>query len=115
MIPGEVRLVWFPFSHTEAQPYKKRPVLILAASGLGSNRAILAAMVSSSVKRAARMGPYDVPIADWQSIGLVAPSFVRANRIWTAEDRDFDNRLFGTVKDDVLDKVRQHVLGLLTS
>lgn len=114
MTPGEVRLVWFPFSHSEAQPYKKRPVLILAATGTGPTRTILAAMVSSSAKRAAMMGPYDVPITDWQSIGLVAPSFVRANRIWTAEDRDFDNRLFGSVKDDVLQQVRHHVMSLLT-
>lgn len=115
MTPGEVRLVWFPFSHTEAQPYKKRPVLILAAQGVGPTRTILAAMVSSSVKRAAMMGPYDVAIPDWQRVGLVAPSFIRANRVWTAEDRDFENRLFGSVKDDVLDQVRQHLLSFLSS
>lgn len=113
MNPGEVRLVWFPFSHSEPKPYKKRPVLIIATAGAGSDRAILAAMITSSAKRATNPGPHDVVISDWQSVGLVAPSIVRAHRIWTAEDRDFVNRPFGAVTDTVLKEVRHHVMVLL--
>ncbi|WP_185844592.1 type II toxin-antitoxin system PemK/MazF family toxin [Nonomuraea sp. WAC 01424] len=114
MNPGDIRLVWFPFSHSEPKPYKKRPVLIVGTAGRGADRAILAAMITSSAKRLAGLGPHDVAIKDWQSLGLVAPSVVRAHRIWTADDRDFENRLFGQVKDTLLEEVRQHVRGLLT-
>jgi hypothetical protein len=112
MIPGEVRYVWFPFSHTEPKPYKKRPVLILAASGSGPDRTILAAMVTSSSKRIASLTSGDVLIHDWSKIGLVAPSVVRSHRLWSAEDRDFD-RLLGRVQDSVLAQVRRNVLTLL--
>jgi mRNA-degrading endonuclease toxin of MazEF toxin-antitoxin module len=111
--PGELRLVWFPFSRHEPQPYKKRPVLVLVAAGRGPDRAVLVAMVTSNPNRVQNPGPGDVLVTDWQRAGLRQPSVVRTRRLWTAEERDFEGTLLGNVESTVLDEVRQHVRSLL--
>ena len=114
MIPGEIRLVWFPFSWREQQPYKKRPVLILAATGTTPDRAILVAMITSTTQRLRRQGPGDVVVTDWQRAGLKVPSVVRTRRLWTAEERDFTGQRLGAVSTSVLDDVLAHVRALIS-
>lgn len=113
MRPGEVRLVWFPFSHSEPVPYKRRPVLVLSANGHVPDRAVLVAMVTSNSRRIRQPGPGDVVIADWSSAGLRSPSVVRTRRIWTAEDRDFTGHCLGAVNQATFDAVAAEVRQLL--
>jgi hypothetical protein len=113
VLPGEVRLVWFPFSYSEPQPYKKRPVLVLAAVGSAPDRAILVAMITANAQRVRRPRPGDVVITDWQSAGLEAPSVVRTRRLWTAEERDFTGNPLGVVSATILEDVRANVRSLL--
>lgn len=108
-----MRLVWFPFSRSEPEPYKKRPVLVLSASGAGPDRAVLVAMITGNARRVVRPGPGDVVISDWQQAGLAKPSVVRTGRLWTAEERDFEGTVLGTVAAAVLPRVRQHVTALV--
>jgi hypothetical protein len=111
--PGELRLLWFPFSHSEPEPYKKRPVLVLAATGHVPDEAVLVTMVTSSEARVRHPGPGDVVIGQWQKAGLRYPSVVRTRRLWTAENRDFVGTILGMVDAPTLDEVKRHVLALL--
>ncbi len=113
MTPGDLRLVWFPFSRNEAEPYKKRPVLVLAATGVTPDRVVLVAMVTSNERRVRRPSPGDVVVTDWQQAGLLLPSVVRSRRLWTAEERDFEGTVLGAVDRPVLDQVRLNVRNLL--
>ena len=115
MIPGELRLVWFPFSRNEAEPYKRRPVLVLAATGQVPDRAILVAMVTSNARRVLSPSTGDIIVEDWQQAGLRRPSVIRSRRLWTAEERDFDGTVLGAVDSAVLGHVRQHVQELLAT
>ncbi len=112
MKPGDVALVMFPFSATEPQPYKQRPVLVLGATGSPPDQAVFVAMVTSNKRRVLRPGPGDVVITDWQAAGLVMPSVVRSRRIWTAEGRDVI-RTVGAVSTDLLNAVKEQVRQLL--
>jgi hypothetical protein len=113
VLPGEIRLVWFPFSHGEPQSYKQRPVLVLAAAGSAPDRAILVAMITGNARRVQRPGPGDVLIGDWQRAGLQAASVVRTRRLWTAEERDFAGGPLGVVSSTVLEDVRARVRALV--
>jgi PemK-like, MazF-like toxin of type II toxin-antitoxin system len=111
--PGELRLVWFPFSRNETEPYKRRPVLVLAASGQVPDQAVLVAMVTANGRRVMNPGPGDIFVGNWKQAGLRRPSVIRSRRLWTAEERDFDGTMLGTVHADVLDQARRHVQELL--
>jgi mRNA-degrading endonuclease toxin of MazEF toxin-antitoxin module len=114
VLPGEVRLVWFPFSHSEPQPYKQRPVLVIRAVGTAPDRAILVAMITANARRVKRPSPGDVVVGDWQNAGLKAPSVVRTRRLWTAEERDFTpGSPLGVVSATVLNDVRVKVRTLV--
>ena len=113
MIPGELRLVWFPFSRNEAEPYKRRPVLVLAATGHVPDRAVLVAMVTSNSRRVLSPGTGDIVVEDWKQAGLRRPSVVRSRRLWTAEERDFEGTVLGAVDPAVLGQVKQHIQNLL--
>lgn len=107
--------MWFPFSRNEAEPYKRRPVLVLAASGQVPDRAVLVAMVTANERRVLNPGIGDIGIENYKQAGLRRPSVVRSRRLWTAEERDFEGTVLGQVDPSVLDQVRQHVQGLLGS
>lgn len=111
--PGEIRFVWFPFSRGEAEPYKKRPVLVLGLVGTVPDRAVLVTMVTANPQRMIRPHAGDVPLPDWEAIGLAKPSVVRTRRIWTAEERDFTGALIGTVDQATLDAVKAELSALL--
>lgn len=105
--------MWFPFSRSEPQPYKKRPVLVLAAIGRPPDRAVLVAMITSKGQRVKRPSPGDVVVDDWQSAGLLMPSVVRTRRLWTAEERDFEGRLLGNLDAATLGDVKRLVHSLI--
>jgi mRNA-degrading endonuclease toxin of MazEF toxin-antitoxin module len=111
--PGEIRLVWFPFSRNEAESYKKRPVLVLGAVGAPPDQAILVAMVTGNPARFTKPHAGDVPLQDWATLGLKKESVIRARRIWTAEERDFTGPPMGPVDDAVLETVKAELRALL--
>ena len=111
--PGDVRFVWFPFSRNEAEPYKKRPVLVLGVAGTPPDRAVLVAMITANAQRFARPHPGDVALMDWRDLGLAKPSVVRARRIWTAEERDFTGPPVGRVDPATLEAVKAELRALL--
>ena len=115
MKPGDVLLLWFPFSHREAEPYKKRPVLLLgpSATGHGAEEALLVAMITSNERRVARPKAADLVVPNHQIAGLPLPSVVRTNRLWTAETADVE-KILGRVGDDFLKAVRGKVRQLLS-
>ena len=111
--PGDIRYVWFPFSRSEAEPYKKRPVLVLGVVGTPPDRAVLVAMITANAQRFTRPHQGDVALPDWERLGLLKPSVVRARRIWTAEERDFAGQLLGRVESETLEAVRVELRALL--
>lgn len=112
MTPGTVAMVRFPFSAAASEPYKLRPVLILAAVGTPPDQAVVCTMITSNDRRVKRPGPGDVKIPEWREAGLALPSVVRTRRIWTAEGRDFGNTL-GSVDLGTISKVRSEISSLL--
>lgn len=85
---GDVALVEFPFSRRETPSFKRRPVLVLNAFGSPPDQVVWVVMITSNARRVNRPGPGDIPIGDWASIPLAAPSIIRSRRVWTAEQRD---------------------------
>lgn len=109
MTPGDIAMVWFPFSQAETRPYKKRPVLVLGSASVGtSDECVLVAMITSNGRRQAHPGAFDIVIDDWATCNLAVPSVVRANRLWTAEARDFAGTR-GRVPADILERVREAI------
>ncbi len=112
MSPGDIALIHFPFSFTENQPFKRRPVLIVGSSN-NANAAdggLLVAMVTSSAARVANPGRCDVPLIQSDASGLTAPSVCRTNRLWVAEERDFV-RVIGRIDQRELERIK----GLITT
>lgn len=107
--PGELVLVYFPFSVAEAEPFKQRPVLVVNEVRDGDTT-VLFAMVTANSRRFENPRPGDVPLEDWQACGLAAASVVRTRRIWTGERRDII-RAIGRVPAPVLDQVRDLIVG----
>lgn len=105
MKPGDVAMVYFPFNKNQAQPYKLRPVLVLAETGAGEDRAILVAMITGNMGRYQNPGAGDARIVDFKSAGLVKESTVRGRRVWTAEDADIE-KIVGTVDPAILEAVQ---------
>ena len=110
--PGDVALVDFPFSAAEAQPFKRRPVLVLAAVGRVPDQAIWVVMITGKASRYARPGDGDVRIPEWAAIPLHRESVVRSRRVWTAEERDIV-RVLGRVSAGTLDQVRAQIADTL--
>lgn len=113
MDAGAVASVAFPFSESEDEPFKRRPVLILGSAGTGANAAILVAMITSNPRRVKTPGRFAVLIEDWEAAGLDKPSVVRVGRLWTAEPRDFRG-VRGSVSPDVLAEVRERITRLFS-
>lgn len=112
MTAGSVALVAFPFSAREPQPFKNRPVLVVAAFGTPPDQVVLTVMITSNERRVARPGPGDIRIEAWQEAGLALPSVIRTRRLWTAEQRDM-GRVLGRVDATVLDGVRDAIRAML--
>lgn len=71
---GDVVLVPFPF--TDQSGSKKRPAVIISSSDYNTRRRDFIIMaITSQVRQPPGFG--DVPIADWQSAGLIKPSVIK--------------------------------------
>ena len=71
---GDVVLLPFPYTNLNAT--KTRPAVVVSSELYQSSRPdLLLAYVSSQVDKA--MPPIDYVLADWQTAGLLKPSFVR--------------------------------------
>jgi mRNA interferase MazF len=83
-LPGDVVLVLFPFS--DAAQSKQRPALIVFDQG---DQDVLVARVTSHAGRTA----FDISLADWKSAGLLAASYVRADKLATVGKQSVSRKL----------------------
>jgi mRNA interferase MazF len=81
---GDVVLVAFPF--TDAKAVKRRPALVLLASG---NRDLLLARITGRAERSV----WDVPVTAWSAAGLLAPSVIRLDKLATLQRTLIERRL----------------------
>ncbi|MFI8528244.1 type II toxin-antitoxin system PemK/MazF family toxin [Promicromonospora sukumoe] len=110
--PGDVVLLPFPLDSEAEEPYKKRPVLVVGAEGRGPDEALVVVMVTGNPHRYARPRPGDVPLSDWQSVGLARESTVRSRRFWSAESAHVVHRI-GAVSDATLETVRDLIVAIV--
>lgn len=117
MYPGDLVLVFFPFSYLEEEPFKRRPVLVVGSTQPGEvgDHAVLVAQVTGSAERVASPGQGDIIVEKWRECGLRKPSVIRSRRLWTPEPRDFAGEPFGRLDDDTLADVLQQVRLLISS
>lgn len=71
---GDILILEFP--HSEGHKVSKRPVLVLADI---DEEDIIVAKVTSSKERT----PFDIPVNDWESAGLLLPSVIRMDKLAT--------------------------------
>ncbi len=104
-VKGDVVVLPFPFS--DLSESKRRPALVLAVP---DEQDVILAMVTSR----ARSDAHAVPVAssDFASGALQHDSYVRANRLFTADSRII-LYLAGTLSSDKLDQVTARVIELL--
>lgn len=74
--PGDLLLVAFPFA--DGTQAKTRPALVLLDTG---DADVVLARVGTRPPHV----PHDVVLANWQEVGLLAPSVVRLHKIITLE------------------------------
>jgi len=77
-------LLAFPF--TDSAAVKKRPALVLLDTGDGD---ILVARVTPQSFPAL----YEIALADWNTAGLLAPSFAKVNKLATLEASLIERKL----------------------
>jgi mRNA interferase MazF len=106
-IKGDVVVIPFPFSDLSGN--KRRPALVLAT--LPGNDIILCQITSRNRKDKYTTA---LSLADFISGGLPVDSYVRPNRIFTA-DKNIIVRKAGTIKKDVMKTVTETVIEILNS
>ena len=74
--PGDAVLVSFPFA--DQRQRKKRPAVVVADTG--DNDLVVPRVTTQRYTTA-----FNLPIADWQEAGLLAPSTVRLHKLATIE------------------------------
>lgn len=92
---GELVLIDYPF--TTGTQFKLRPALVLLDTGDAD--VLVARITTQSVTT-----PFDVPLTDWQSAGLLAPSTVRLHKLVTSAKFRV-NRLLGHLEPGDRQKV----------
>jgi mRNA interferase MazF len=94
---GEIVLLAFPFTDNSA--IKKRPALVLLDTGDGD---VLVARVTTRSYSSA----YEITLSDWEAAGLLAPSFVKVNKLATLKISLIERKL-GKLADPDLEAVRE--------
>lgn len=109
---GDLYLAPFPYSDLTGA--KHRPVCVVSTTQFNRGPDVLVAMVTSNRARIQQPGVGDVPLGDWQAAGLLAPSVLRAGRLWTAEQRLLRRQLgaLSLADLDAVDAALRDVLGL---
>ena len=113
MLRGEIFLA--PFPYTDLVRTKRRPVCVISADGYNAGVDVVVAMITSQNARLTRPGIGDFVVVEWQQAGLLAPSALRAGRIWSTEKRLLGARLGQLTASDSkrLDTAIASVLGLV--
>lgn len=94
---GEIVLLAFPYTDNSA--IKKRPALILLDTGDGD---VLVARVTTQ----SYASPYEITLTGWEAAGLLAPSFVKVNKLATLKTSLIEKKL-GKLADPDLEAVRE--------
>lgn len=117
MNPGDLILVWYPFSYLAEEPFKKRPVMVVGCTRPGEigDHAALVAQVTGSRRFVESPKQGDVLVSNWRQCGLKYESVIRSRRLWTPEPRDFVSQPFGKVEEDTLAEVLQNVRLMISS
>lgn len=102
---GDMILILFPFSDLTGN--KKRPALIINRPD-AYNETHLICMMITSVQRDT---PSDLPIPHWKEAGLLKPSMVRINKIFTIDDHMVQRKL-GRLKQPNLQPILSKFLNL---
>ncbi|QQK78971.1 type II toxin-antitoxin system PemK/MazF family toxin [Salicibibacter cibi] len=76
---GDIILIPFPFSDLTGN--KKRPALILNKPNVNKQSLLICMMISSVHRHTSS----DIPILEWNEAGLLKPSVVRVNKIFTID------------------------------
>jgi len=105
-VKSDVVVVLFPFS--DLSTAKKRPALVIAP--LEGDDVILCQITSRTVR-----DRYSIPVVekDFEQGSLRQDSNIRPNRIFTADRRIIQYRA-GHLKDPVLHKAIERIIGILT-
>ncbi|MGW1211389.1 type II toxin-antitoxin system PemK/MazF family toxin [Streptomyces sp. NPDC002499] len=111
MRPGDIALVYFPFSYMAEEPFKRRPVLVIGCTlpGEVGDHAALVAQITGASERVENPGQGDVVVHKWKEAGLYKISVVRARRLWTPEPRDFEGTTLGVLDVPTFEEVLSHV------
>jgi mRNA interferase MazF len=106
-VKGDVVVLSFPFS--DLSDYKRRPALVLADAG--GNALLLCQITSQTIRDryAVRLEP-----ADFDSGSLAKSSFIRPNRIFSADEQIVVYRA-GHVKKATIDETVSNLVKLLES
>ncbi|HRI60670.1 MAG TPA: type II toxin-antitoxin system PemK/MazF family toxin [Saprospiraceae bacterium] len=92
---GEIVLLAFPY--TDHTTIKKRPALVLLDTEDGD---VLVARVTTQ----SYPSPYEIAVSDWEAAGLLAPSFVKVNKLATLKASLIEKKL-GKLSEADLAKV----------
>lgn len=74
-----------PFLYADLGESKRRPVCIVSGEAFNQGPDLIVAMVTSRRARLIAPGVGDVPLTQWETAGLLAPSTVRTGRLQTVE------------------------------
>ena len=104
---GDIIAVDYP--HVETAQVKRRPALVISASSLGAEDAVLWAVMITS---AANKGwPGDVLVSDHRAAGLPIASVIRTEKMTTLECRGAQR--IGRCSDELLRQVQSRVASYL--
>lgn len=104
-IKGDVVVLPFPFS--DLSDCKRRPAMVLADAG--GNAILLCQITSQSIRDGHAV---KLDMADFQSGSLAKPSFIRPNRIFSADEQIVVYRA-GHVHQATIDEVIANLIRLL--
>ncbi|MCJ7437516.1 MAG: type II toxin-antitoxin system PemK/MazF family toxin [Acidimicrobiia bacterium] len=103
-----------PFLYADLGESKRRPVCVVSGETFNQGPDLIVAMVTSRRARLIAPGVGDVPLTDWESAGLLAPSTVRTGRLQTIEASLLQGQLgsLGQADLDFIDVALREVLHL---
>jgi mRNA interferase MazF len=109
-IPWDI--VRVPFPYTDRPVRERRPALVIAVTGSGTQQGFLWVLMITSAENRGWLG--DVMISDLSAAGLPVQSLVRTEKIATVEVREADRigRLCEMDQPKVTVWLRRHLAGI---
>lgn len=105
--PGAI--VRVPYPHVERPIFVPRPALVVSHAPIGPEGSLIWTLMITN--QAHQPWPGDVPIMDWERLGLLIPSKVRTAKISTSETRTA--ALLGKLDLETWDRVKVELGRLL--